>query len=114
MSGASAWIYKNEITGNDKSGMKLRIDQSNIWTKKNKIARNDREGIEVSFYGGSGKINIDKSSIFQNGKYGVAKVQRAVFGNSLGLWNSYLTFNGENNIGENKVGNISKIFVITQ
>jgi len=114
LAGASAWIYKNSITNNVKSGMKLRIDQSNIWTKRNKIAHNHREGIEVSFFGGSGKINIDRSAIFQNGNYGVAKVQRALFGNNLGLWNSYLTFDGENNIGENRIGNISKIFIITQ
>lgn len=112
--GSSAWIYKNTITDNDKSGMKLRIDQSNIWTKKNKIAHNGREGIEVNFYGGVGRIDILDSAIFQNGKYGVARVQRIIFGNSIGLWSKYLTFSGVNNIGENKAGNISGIFIITQ
>lgn len=110
--GSSAWIAKNEITDNNKSGMKLRIDKSNIWTKKNKIAHNGREGVEVGFRGGAGRIDITDSSIFQNGKYGVARVQRAVFGNNLGLWKKYLTFNGKNNIGENKSGNISGIFII--
>jgi len=112
MDGASAWIANNTITKNDKSGMKMRIDQSNIWTKKNKIAHNGREGIEVGFKGGAGRIDIMDSSIFQNGKYGVAKVQRATVANSAGLWSKYLTFTGKNNIGENKDGNISGIFLV--
>ncbi len=112
--GTSAWISKNEITNNGKSGMVLKIDQSNIWTKKNKIARNIREGIEVNFSGGIGRIDIADSSIFQNGKYGVARVQRANFGNSWGRWNSQLTFSGQNNIGENQEGNISNIFILTK
>jgi len=112
--GASVWMNKNEITGNKKSGMKLRIDNSNIWTKKNKIAHNGREGIEVNFYGGAGRIDIKDSSIFQNGKYGVARVQRTIFGNNWSRWNSQLTFSGVNNIGENQAGNISGIFLITQ
>jgi len=112
--GSSAWVYKNYITDNKKSGMKLRIDQSNIWTKKNKITKNDREGVEINFSGGDGRIDIKDSAIFQNKKYGVARVQRSIFGNNLGKWNSQATFSGVNNIGENVEGNISKIFIITK
>lgn len=110
--GSHVWMYKNYITDNEKSGMKLRIDQSNIWTKKNKITRNGREGIEINFYGGAGRIDIKDSGVFKNDRNGIARVQRGFAGNSWGLWNSYLTFSGINNIGENGHGNISKVCVL--
>ena len=109
MDGASAWIANNTITKNDKSGMKMRIDQSNIWTKKNKITHNGREGIEVDFKGGAGRIDVMDSDIFQNDNYGVARVQRVYSANG---WSKYLTFTGENNIGGNGKGNISGVFII--
>ena len=111
-SGSSAWISKNEIYDNKKSGMVLTIDQSNIWTKNNTIKSNKREGIEISFFGGAGRIDIAKSDIAHNGRYGVARVQRASFGGSFGLWNKSLTFGTDNNIFSNNDGNISDIFLI--
>lgn len=111
-SGTVAWVSGNLISKNDKSGMRLTIDQSNIWTKKNKITHNGREGIEVGFKGGAGRIDINQSEIFQNNKFGVSRVQRVVATSNPGLWSKYLTFSGTNNIGENKDGNISGIFII--
>lgn len=110
--GVKAWIADNEIEDNEKSGMKLRLDRSEIWTKHNKIKNNDREGIEISFKGESGRIDIAKTKITNNGRFGVAKVQRATFAGNVGAWNKYLTFDDRNTIEGNKSGGISPIFII--
>ena len=110
--GSSAWISGNHIVNNDKSGMKLSIDGSNIWTKNNSIRNNGREGMEVSFSGQAGRIDIAKSNILYNHRYGVAKVQRASFANNVSLWNKYLTFDGKNQISGNTSGDVSGIIII--
>ena len=110
--GSNAWIADNRINGNDKSGMKLSIDGSNIWTKNNSIRKNNREGIEVSFSGVAGRIDISKSKIMENDRFGTARVQRATVSNSSSLWSQYLTFDDNNTFSENKFGNISSVFVI--
>jgi hypothetical protein len=110
--GSSAWIADNQISSNDKSGMKLRIDGSNIWTKNNSIRNNEREGIEISFKGRAGKINIAKTKIIGNDRYGVAKVQRFIGEAPSPLWNRYLTFDDNNTINSNKSGDISRVFAV--
>ncbi len=114
--GSKAWIYDNYIHDNNKSGMKLVIDGSSIWTRSNDIEDNDREGIEVNFYGGTGRINIDRSSIENNNRYGVARVQRNINSINTAAWNSYLTFDPSakipNRISGNDLGNISEIVLI--
>ena len=106
----SAWIADSSIKNNKKSGMKLVIDGASIWTKSNSIRNNNREGVEVSWYGGAGKINIAKSKFFKNERFAVARVQRGYFNS--GLRGQYLTFDDKNVFGENIFGDISKIFVI--
>lgn len=110
--GSVAWIADNDIKNNGGSGMKLRIDGSNIWTRKNSITSNDHEGIEVSFRGRVGRIDVSKSEILRNGRYGVARVQRELGPGASNLWSKYLTFDNQNKLGENKRGNISDIIVI--
>ena len=107
-----AWISGNKIEDNKKSGMKLTIDGSEIWTKGNKIKNNKREGIEVSFFGEAGRVDIAKTTIEKNDRFGVARVQR--FGNYvLGkLWNQYLTFDSRNKISSNAFGDISNIIIV--
>jgi len=106
--GSKAWIAGNSIRENDLSGMKITLDGSNIWTKKNSIRKNKREGIEVNFYGGAGKINIAKSKIVLNGRYGIARAQRAAA--TVGLWAKYLIYSDQVELWGNKSGTVSPIF----
>lgn len=110
--GSVAWIADNDIKNNGGSGMKLRLDGSNIWTNKNSITSNDHEGIEISFRGRAGRIDISKSEILRSGRYGVARVQRELGPAALNLWGKYLTFDNQNKFGDNKRGNASDIIVI--
>lgn len=107
----SAWIADNRISDNGGSGMKLVVDRSDIWTSDNSIRRNKREGIEVSFFGGVGKIDLAKSKIVDNGRYGLARVQRA--GNvDYAKFNQYLTFGNKVEFWGDNFGNVSRyIFV---
>lgn len=112
-SGSSAWIAGNRIKDNRGSGMKLRVDGSNIWTKSNSIRENKKEGIDISFRGRSGRINIAKSKIVGNHKYGVAKIQRFPrAADSASLWNKYLTFDDKNEFFDNRRDSISSIVYI--
>jgi hypothetical protein len=107
--GSSAWIEKNSIKDNDGSGMKLTLDGSDIWTKSNSIRNNDREGIEVNAYGQSGRIDINKSKIIGNNRFGVARVQRAQFSRS--IWNG-LTVQSNTVFDTNKFGNVSSVVFV--
>ncbi|MFA5993988.1 MAG: right-handed parallel beta-helix repeat-containing protein [Parcubacteria group bacterium] len=110
--GSIAWIADNKINDNDKSGMKLRVDGSEIWTKSNSIRNNQREGVEISFKGGVGRIDIAKTKIIGNKRYGVARVQRFVGNAPVAAWNRYLTLNANNTIADNNDGNISPVIII--
>jgi len=110
--GSQAWVSGNFIYGNSGSGMKLTIDGSDIWTKGNKMNENHREGIEVAFKGAAGKINIAKSQVIGNNRYGLARVQNfPLNANSANLWNRYLTQDANNNFSKNSSGDISAIIV---
>ena len=110
--GSKAWVANNSIRDNRFSGIKMTIDGSNIWTKNNSIRYNGREGIEVAFYGHLGRVNIAKSKIVENGRWAIARVQRASFAGSYNLWNQNLTFDNRNEYWGNRFGNISPIFLI--
>jgi hypothetical protein len=109
--GTSAWIGNNTIKDNDYSGMKLTIDGSKIWTKRNTIRYNGREGIEVNFYGGAGRIDINKSKTVINDRHGLARVQRKPVANSTNLWGQYLTY-GDSEFWGNKIKDITPILHI--
>lgn len=106
--GSRAWIEGNKMKDNRGSGMKLILDRSYTWTKNNTYYGNKREGLEVNSFGGSGKIDINKSKFYKNSRYGVAKVQR---GGSSSVW-SGLTFQGNNKFWQNISGNISSVMSI--
>ncbi len=110
--GTSAWIAENSIKDNKGSGFKLTIGTSNIWMKKNSIRKNKREGIEISFFGGNGRINIAKSKIIGNHRYAVAKIQRTSGRFNSNLWNKYLTFGSKNEFSRNIFGSISRIIFV--
>jgi len=101
---SSAWIHKNNIKNNDKTGLKLTLDGSNIWTKNNTFRNNDREGIEVNAFGGLGRIDINKSKLYKNDRYGIARVQRGNF--SASVWDG-LTVQEDTKFWENVLGTIS-------
>lgn len=106
--GTSAWIGETSIRENKGSGMKLVIDQSEIWTKNNDIRLNSREGIEIASFGGAGRIDLSKSKIVKNGRFGIARLQRAGYIN----WGTSLTFGIQPELWENILGNISRVIYI--
>ncbi|MEI7891115.1 MAG: right-handed parallel beta-helix repeat-containing protein [bacterium] len=104
--GTSAWMEKNSIRNNDKSGLKLTLDGSEIWTKNNTIKGNSGQGVEVNAWGGVGRIDLNKSKITDNKKFAVARNARVSFGAS--IWNG-LTVQKNTDFKDNKSGNISGI-----
>ncbi len=105
--GSIAWVAGNEIRHNKKSGLKLRIDKSEIWTKSNSVTSNGREGIEISWSGDAGRIDISKSKIRNNDRWGVARVQRHPIAGAAARWKNYLTFDNRNEFFSNKDGSVS-------
>lgn len=105
MPGSKAWIAGNRIKDNNGSGMRINIDGSNIWTKNNTYRNNDREGIEIDSFGGSGRIDINKSKFWGNEKWAIARIQK---GGSTASWNG-VTIQGNNEFIETGIGNISPI-----
>jgi len=106
--GVSAWLGGNKVSGNRGSGMKLYLDGSNIWTKSNTFSHNKREGIEVNAYG-NGRIDIKKSKVHSNDRYGIARVIRG--NTSVGVF-SGLTVQTDVEFWENNNGNISPVIRI--
>jgi pectin methylesterase-like acyl-CoA thioesterase len=109
--GAKAWLEGNSVKDNEKSGMKFTLDGSEIWTKNNTIRDNKREGIEINAFGGSGRIDINKSKMYKNGRYGIARVQRGFFSSS--AWNGFIV-QDDVKFWDNGFGSLSNIIVITR
>lgn len=107
--GTSAWVRGNTIKNNDGSGMKLALDSSNIWTKSNTYYGNSREGVEVNAFGKAGKIDLNKSKFYKNGRYGIARIQRGNFSSS--IWNGF-TVQSNNKYWLNKIGDLSRVIKI--
>ncbi len=103
------WLEKNKLKNNDGSGLKLTLDGSEIWTDDNSFSENKREGVEVNAYGGTGRIDLHDSSIHDNDRWGIAKVQRGNFSSS--IW-SGLTIREDNRIYDNAIGTTSGIIVV--
>lgn len=106
--GTSAWIGGTSIKDNKGSGMKLVLDQSSIWTKSNDVRRNSREGIEIASYGTDGKIDISKTKIVDNGRFGIARLQRAGYTS----WAKNLTYGIAPEFWGNISGSISSVLYI--
>lgn len=104
--GSKAWIEGNKVKDNDGSGIKVKLDKSEIWIKNNTLRNNNREGIEVNASGKPGTIEIKKSKLYKNDRYGIASVQRGDFSSS--VWEG-LIIKDNNKFWENKIGNISLI-----
>jgi hypothetical protein len=109
--GTKAWIKDNKIKDNDGSGMKLTLDGSELWLKSNSIRSNDREGVEVNAYGGYGLIDINRGSIVENDRYGVARIARKNISSS--VWNN-LRINASTDFWGNKSGNVSPVIKVLQ
>ncbi len=104
----TAWLENNTIKENKKSGIVAILDKSDIGIKKNSVYRNGREGMEISTYGEAGKINLDKSKFYENGRYGVARVSRS---GSSTVWNG-LTIQVNVEYWGNVFGSLSRILWI--
>lgn len=109
-SGTNAWISGNSIKNNDGSGMRLELDRSQIFTKSNLYSENDREGIEINSFGATGRIDIAQSKFRYNGRWGIAKVQRAAAPAS--IWNGLTVQTSSVPMFGNAFGNISQVFRI--
>ncbi len=104
--GASAWIQDNEFDNNSGSGLKLRLDDSDIWTKSNSYRNNNHSGIEINAYGASGRIDINKSKFSGNDNFGIVRVARGAF--SASVWNG-TTVQSNTTFNVTKQGEISPI-----
>lgn len=107
--GASAWIEKNNIKNNDGSGIGLSLDGSDVWTKSNTYRNNGHSGLEINAYGGSGRIDINKSKFINNSNFAVARISRS--GSSVSVW-SGLTVQKNNTFEQTKEGSISSVIRI--
>ncbi len=76
VAGVKVWFDKDRIFENRGSGFKLVLDGTSFWAKNTSIRRNAREAVEVNAYGAVGTIGFKKSTLIDNGRYGVAKVGR--------------------------------------
>jgi hypothetical protein len=105
--GATVWMEKNNIKNNDGTGVKLVLDGSYIWTKNNTVKNNGKQGFEINSYGQTGKIDITKSKILDNSKFGIVRNQRVSA--PAGVWNG-LTINQTNStLAGNNSGSISSV-----
>lgn len=107
--GSSAWIEDNRINNNDGVGFKFTLDNSNIWLKDNSIRDNDKSGMEVDSFGKVGRVDISKSTIAENEKYGIVRVQKSFA--SVSVWNGF-TFDNKNTFFENKSKDVSDVIVV--
>jgi len=76
VAGVKAWFDQSRILDNRGSGFKLVLDGASFWAKDTSIRRNGREGVEVNAYGATGTIGFKKSTVIDNGRYGLAKAAR--------------------------------------
>jgi hypothetical protein len=106
--GTKAWIEGTNFRENSGSGLKVKLDGSEIYTKNNAYYNNDREGVEVNANGAAGRVDLKQSRFINNANYGVSRVQRAVF--SENIWKG-LTVEGAI-FSETEKGEISRIFKI--
>ena len=70
------WLEDTKIRDNEKSGISSTLDSSKLFIEDCEIKENGREGIEIGAYGKSGYAKIDNTQIKNNGRYGIARVQR--------------------------------------
>lgn len=104
--GTSAWIEGNEFKDNEGSGLKVRLDESDIWTKSNKYRDNKNSGIEIDAYGKAGRVDINKSKFSENKDFAIARISRnAVAGK---IWDG-LSAQTNNTFEMSKKGNVSSI-----
>ncbi len=106
--GTASYFAGNSVKNNGGSGLRAVIDDSDIWTKNNSFRENGREGMEVASFGGAGRINVAKAKFVSNGRYGVARLQKAGAISSA-AWDKYLTFDQNAYFASNGLGNISRI-----
>lgn len=102
--GMKAYLADNRMNSNKGSGAKLILDDASIYGKKNSFRDNKREGMEVSAFGKTGTIELKRTSLINNDRYGVARLGRTSsgmtqFGNlSFGIGINASRFEG-NNLG---------------
>lgn len=107
-SGVRAWIDNNSISENKGSGLVMNLDGADVTVaSKNTFRKNGREGIEVNSYGSTGSLDIRKSRLSENGRYGITRISK-VANISPSLWNG-LVVEGNNTFFGNGFGDVSSI-----
>ena len=107
--GTSAWLEGNLIKNNGASGLKIDIGGVDIWSKKNSFRQNAQSGIEISYFGGDGKVNVSKSKFVANGYYAISRIQRNVSSARFSAWKNNLIVEENNKFWESQKGEISDI-----
>lgn len=105
LAGVKGWIEKTHVKDNDKSGLVIISDGSDIWMDKSHFRRNGREGVQIEGYGASGSVGIKRSKAVDNGRYGIAIVSRNAAGSN--VWKNYIPDRVE--YWGNGFGNVSSV-----
>ncbi len=79
------WLEDSKIRDNEKSGVHITLDQSDIFVIDCDIEDNVREGLEINVFAKGGYAKIDNTNFDDNGRYGIARLDRAP-GTSDSLW----------------------------
>lgn len=107
-SGVRAWIDNNSISENKGSGLVMNLDGADVTiASKNTFRKNGREGVEVSSFGMTGSLDVRKSRLSENGRYGVARISK-IANISPSVW-SGLVVEGNNTFFGNGLGDVSSL-----
>lgn len=105
-SGVRAFLKNNSFKNNDRAGAVFTLDNSEIFADDNSFRSNDRDGLEISGFGKTGKITLKDSTFSRNDRYGIARIARRKFAQS--VWNG-IVIQKDNNFLKNDKGNLSPI-----
>jgi len=104
-------IKSNYIAKNRGVGIKMAIDDSaDSYINKNTLRDNRRDGIEIRAYGENGFIQIDRNKLYQNKRWGIARIEKEPFRDD--QWNASLKIIGDNVYWENGNGQVSPIISV--
>ncbi|NCU42717.1 MAG: right-handed parallel beta-helix repeat-containing protein, partial [Candidatus Moranbacteria bacterium] len=100
------WLEDTKISDNEKSGVHIILDESDIFVIDCDIEGNVREGLEINVFAKGGYAKIDNTNFDDNGRYGIARLDRAP-GTSDSLWKDVLI--KKNTFDGNGLGTVSPL-----
>jgi len=106
--GSEGVFQGNKVKGNDRVGIRVSIDKSEIYIKNNTFRDNDKSGLEVGVDGKEGLISINrKNKFYQNDKYGIVRIERSYFSGD--QWNQSLKIEAGIQYWDNDLGDIPDV-----